>query len=238
VTANEDLALRDLHLCWPNGAVLFEALNLQFAQGKITAIVGETGCGKSTLLRLMAHLLAPSQGDVSHHGGSRSFVFQSPNLLPWRTVAENVGLPLVLEGRSGATEVIAALESVGLDEHAGKLPHMLSGGMQMRTALARALITRPSVLFMDEPFSALDALTRHKLQQEFLALWREHRFTVLLVTHDIDAAIRLADRVVVLGGAPASVQMDLPIDLPRPRELDLRHDPRTGSYIRRVEGAL
>jgi NitT/TauT family transport system ATP-binding protein len=242
--ADGDLILADLHFHWPDGSTLFAGLDLVFRKGEITAVVGESGCGKSTLLRLAAGLLRPAGGTVTGGAPLRSLVFQAPNLLPWRTVTANVGLPLTLSGGNGmadqevAMRVQTALDSVGLGEDGDKLPHMLSGGMQMRAGLARALITAPDLLFMDEPFAALDALTRHRLQQEFLALWRAERPTVVLVTHDIDAAVRLSDRVVVLGGRPASVQADFTVDLPRPRGPELRHDPRTSAQIQRIEGAL
>ncbi len=241
--ADGDLVLGDLHFHWPDGTILFGGLELVFRRGVITAVVGESGCGKSTLLRLAAGLLPPARGTVTGGALLRSLVFQSPNLLPWRTVAANVGLPLELAGggmsdQDTAARVQAALETVGLGEDGDKLPRMLSGGMQMRAGLARALITAPDLLFMDEPFAAVDTLTRHRLQQEFLALWRARRPTVVLVTHDIDAAVRLSDRVVVLGGRPASIQADFNVDLPRPRGPELRHDPRTSAQIQRIEGAL
>jgi NitT/TauT family transport system ATP-binding protein len=241
--ADGDLCLSDLHFHWPDGTTLFAGFDLSFRTGEITAVVGESGCGKSTLLRLAAGLVPPAQGSVTGGAERRSLVFQSPNLLPWRSVAANVGLPLALAGSGRvdddtAPRVQAALDAVGLGEDGDKLPRMLSGGMQMRAGLARALITAPDLLFMDEPFAALDALTRHRLQQEFLALWRAERPTVVLVTHDIDAAVRLSDRVVVLGGRPASVQADFSVDLPRPRGPELRHDPRTIEQIQRIEGAL
>jgi NitT/TauT family transport system ATP-binding protein len=237
--ADGDLCLSDLHFHWPDGTTLFAGLDLVFQKGEITAVVGESGCGKSTLLRLAAGLLPPSRGTVTGGAQRRSLVFQSPNLLPWRTVAANVGLPLDLAGSEDrAAKVQGALDAVGLGEDGDKLPRMLSGGMQMRAGLARALITAPDLLFMDEPFAALDNLTRHRLQQDFLALWRAQRPTVVLVTHDIDAAVRLSDRVVVLGGRPGKVQADFCVELPRPRGPELRHDPRTSAQIQRIEGAL
>jgi NitT/TauT family transport system ATP-binding protein len=237
--ADGDLCLSDLHFHWPDGTTLFAGLDLVFQKGEITAVVGESGCGKSTLLRLAAGLLPPFRGTVTGGAQRRSLVFQSPNLLPWRTVAANVGLPLDLAGSEDrAAKVQGALDAVGLGEDGDKLPRMLSGGMQMRAGLARALITAPDLLFMDEPFAALDNLTRHRLQQDFLALWRAQRPTVVLVTHDIDAAVRLSDRVVVLGGRPGKVQADFCVELPRPRGPELRHDPRTSAQIQRIEGAL
>ncbi len=238
--ADGALSFSDLHFHWPDHPPLFAGLKLVFRQGEITAVVGESGCGKSTLLRLAAGLLSPTQGIVSGGASNRSLVFQSPNLLPWRTVASNVGLPLALtgDGSASTSRVQAALDAVGLGHDGEKLPRMLSGGMQMRAGLARALITAPDLLFMDEPFAALDALTRHRLQQDFLALWRARRHTVVWVTHDIDAAVRLSDRVVVLGGQPGIVQAEFLVNLPRPRGADLRHDPRTSAQVQQIESAL
>ncbi len=226
---------------WPGAPPLLDGLTLTAEAGSITALVGASGCGKSTVLRLIAGLLSPSAGTVSAPPGERAFVFQSPTLLPWRTVAENVALPLELQ-RAPASEigsrVAEALARVGLGEAAALLPRQLSGGMRMRASLARAMVTRPALLLLDEPWSALDPITRRRLQQEFLTLWAELRFTVLLVTHDIDEAVLLADRVLVLGGRPARVQRALDVPLPRPRPPELLHDPALGRVAADVEAAL
>jgi NitT/TauT family transport system ATP-binding protein len=242
---------------WDAQAPVLGGLDFQAAIGEITAIVGTSGCGKSTLLRLAAGLLIPTGGRVENdlYGGEEergqgfptAFVFQHPTLLPWRTLEENVAIPLEIweestRGQSSVhgtrDKVAQALARVGLEEHAHKLPRQLSGGMQMRASLARATVTQPRLVLLDEPFSSLDALTRVHLQEAFLALWRESRFTTLLVTHDVEEALRLADKVLVLGGEPASIQASFEVPFPRPRHPDLRYDTALGALARQVEAAL
>jgi len=222
----------------PDGLPLVAGLDLECRAGEVTAIVGASGSGKSTLLRLMAGLETPACGAIRtgvSQPGALAMVFQAPTLLAWQTVRENVALPLVLLGRS--TEgVDAVLEQVGLLDAADRLPRELSGGMQMRASLARALVTEPSLLLLDEPFSALDAITRRRLQGVFSEAWQGA--TVVLVTHDIDEAVLLADRVVVLGGRPLGVVADIAVPLSRPRTAGLRHDPRVAALIQQIEGAL
>ena len=236
---SESVLLADVSFGWPGAPPLFERLSLSARPGEITALVGSSGCGKSTVLRLVAGLLRASGGSISAPPGERAFVFQSPTLLPWRTVEQNVRLPLELRGDADAAPRVAeALARVGLGDAANLLPRQLSGGMRMRVSLARALVTRPALMLMDEPFSALDPITRKRLQQEFLQLWSEQRFTVLLVSHDIDEAVLLADQIIVLGGKPAGVKLTLRVDLPRPRPAELLHDPRLGQIAATIEGAL
>lgn len=209
-------------------AMRFTALagvDLTVAPGEIVAVVGASGCGKSTLLRLVAGLEQPSSGSVRLGGRpvtspSREvgLVFQEPRLMPWLSVRDNIAFGLhhlARQERRALAE--AAVERVHLAGFADALPKQLSGGMAQRTALARALVARPPLLLLDEPFSALDALTRQALQDELLALWALDRPTMLLVTHDLDEALALADRVVVLGGRPGRVRRELPVTLPRPR---------------------
>jgi ABC-type nitrate/sulfonate/bicarbonate transport system ATPase subunit len=223
---------------------LLDHFDLHLAPGKVTAIVGPSGCGKSTLLKLAAGLLQPTGGRVDAGAdapGERAYVFQAPTLLPWRTVADNVGLPLDICAPDAATRterIRSALERVELDDALDKLPHQLSGGMQMRASLARALVTRPKLLLLDEPFSALDAATRRRVQQVFARAWTAAGATVVMVTHDIDEAVLLADRVVAVGGRPLTVRHDLGVNLPKPRAPELRHDPTLGALVRQVESVL
>lgn len=225
---------------WPGAdAPLIDGLSLELAAGAITAVVGPSGSGKSTLLRLAAGLLRPEQGEVTGAArGEMAFVFQSPNLLPWRTIRDNVALPLQLRGapraerRSRADEVLAR---VGLAEVAGSLPRALSGGMKMRASLARALVTEPRILLMDEPFSALDTFTRRQMHAEFLGLWQRTGLTVMFVTHDLEEAVSLSDRVVVIAGRPLAIVRDEPIGLPRPRP---RHDAALLDIVRALEQAM
>ncbi|MFF2269116.1 ABC transporter ATP-binding protein [Cellulosimicrobium cellulans] len=211
----------------PTELAVLDDVTLDIPPGQLVALVGPSGCGKSTLLRLLAGLAQPSEGDVSVDGTvvtaphpSRALVFQDPNLYPWRTVLDNVRLGPQARHRSrlDADRVAWALDLVGLTPFADALPATLSGGMAQRAALARALVNRPRVFLLDEPLGKLDALTRLTMQDELLRLWQAERFTALLVTHDVDEALRLADRVVVLSDRPAHVLADLTVDLDRPRD--------------------
>lgn len=210
------------------GRKVLDGVNLSIAPGEIVAIVGESGCGKSTLLRLLAGLETPTDGAVSV-AGQISIAFQDARLLPWLRVRENVafGLPASRDQRS--RKALAALGEVGLAPHASGWPGTLSGGEGQRVALARALIRDPAVLLLDEPFGALDALTRLRMHTLLLKLWQRHRFTVVLVTHDVDEALALSDRVVVLGGG--SILDEFAIDLPRPRN---RLNPQLGALRNRL----
>lgn len=201
-------------------------VSLDIAPGEFISIVGGSGCGKSTLLRLIAGLETPTTGNLTLDGApvgppglDRGLVFQDHRLLPWLTVEENLGFALAepdsAEGRKTITE---HLELVGLQGFERAYPAQLSGGMAQRAAIARALVNRPRVLLLDEPFGSLDALTRILLQQEILRIWQQERTTVVLVTHDIDEALFLGDRVVVFSPRPGRVSRIVPVDLPRPRQ--------------------
>jgi len=211
-------------------------LDLRLEAGEFVSLLGPSGCGKSTLLRLIAGLDRPDRGAIVYGAGNyvRGFVFQEAQLLPWRTVLGNVMLPLVLMKRSReeaerrAREVLA---QVGLSDALGKFPAQLSGGMKMRVSVARALVSSPRLLLLDEPFAALDESTRYRLQEDLRRLWRREGMTVVFVTHAISEAAFLSDRAIVLGDRPARIVLDHKIDLPADRSEALRPDP---SYIREV----
>jgi NitT/TauT family transport system ATP-binding protein len=205
--------------------------------GQFVSIVGPSGCGKSTLLRLIAGLVVPSSGQLSVGGGSPSvarrqarlsFVFQDPTLLPWRNVRDNVRLPLELEhAPRKARKALAAgaLELVGLSAFARRWPSELSGGMRMRVSLARALVTKPELLLLDEPFGALDDMTRQTLNEELINTWTRRRWTGIFVTHNIAEAVFLSERILVLSPRPGRIVADLKIELPAPRRRELRSQP-------------
>ena len=231
-----------------SGVTALERCTLEVPAGSFTVIIGPNGCGKSTLLRLMAGLLPPSGGKVRVGGarpragdGRLGIAFQQPRLVPWRSTLDNVALPLELAGADAPVRrhaAVQALERVGLAHAAGLRPRELSGGMAQRAALARALITDPPVLLLDEPFSALDALTRETFDAELQRLWVERRCTVVLVTHSVPEAIHLADRVIVMTPRPGRVARIVGVDLPRPRPTELGGDPRVATLAAEVRGAL
>ncbi len=199
----------------PDGQPVLDRFDLALDPGRITAIVGPSGCGKSSLLRLLAGLRPPDGGHVSGVPARKAFVFQDAALLPWLTLLENVALP----GRFGPIGSAAeALDQVGLAEHANKLPGALSGGQRMRGSLARALVGRPEIVFLDEAYSALDGLTRLAVQREFLGLQELYGWTVVMVTHELSDAVRMSDRVIAVTGPPLRIRADLPIALGRPRD--------------------
>ena len=208
------------------------AVDLTIREGEFVAVVGPSGCGKSTLLRIIAGLLAASAGSIRLNGNAvdapqtnLGVVFQSPVLLEWRSVLDNVLVQLELRGLKKDAykeRAMALLARVGLAEFADRYPRELSGGMRQRTAIVRALIHDPPFLLMDEPFGALDALTREQMRLDLEALWIETRKTVLFITHSIDEAVLLADRVIVMSARPGRVEQEIPIALPRPRGLAAR----------------
>jgi NitT/TauT family transport system ATP-binding protein len=213
-------------------AAVLHDVSLEVRRGEIVALVGPSGCGKTTLLRACAGLLAPTSGTVvsdgAHIGNGRNgngrigFVFQESALLAWRRVEGNARL---LADPGDAALVDRLLAATGLAAHRTKWPHELSGGMKMRLSLARTLAARPDVLLLDEPFGALDQITRHALHDEFAALHAEHRFAALMVTHAIDEAAYLADRVFVMSHAPGSIVAEITVPFARPRRAALRFSP-------------
>ncbi|HVZ08008.1 ABC transporter ATP-binding protein [Rhodopila sp.] len=219
-------------------------VSLRVEPGEMVALLGHSGCGKSTLLRLVAGLERPTLGALLVDGKpidgpdpSRVIMFQDPTLYPWRTVKANVSLGLEARGllRSQAHRVDKALELVGLGAFAQAYPHQLSGGMAQRVSLARALVNDPTLLLLDEPLGKLDSMTRISMQQELVALWQRTGFTALLVTHDVEEALFMCNRVVVLTPRPAAVKEDIRVDLPFPRH---RGNPRLAELRRRILGLL
>lgn len=211
---------------YPNGTHALEGLTLSVGDGECVAIVGGSGCGKSTLLRILSGLDQPTRGHVTVDGQRITephpkvgLIFQEPRLLPWLTVAQNVAFGIdALPREEKAARVAAALTKVGLAGYEHRWPRELSGGQGQRVAIARALVARPSVLLLDEPFSALDAFTRIDLQEHLLDIWTEMRPTLVLVTHDIDEALLIADRIVVMQPNPGRIARIIAVDLPRPRD--------------------
>jgi len=220
------LTLDRVSKTYPNGVHALEAVSIAVNPGEIVAIVGGSGCGKSTLLRAVSGLDVASSGAVSLDGidiraphEKIGIIFQEPRLLPWLTVADNVGFGLDhLPKAERAARVATALARVGLSDKAGVWPRELSGGQAQRVAIARALVPRPQVLLLDEPFSALDAFTRADLQDHLLDLWADFRPTLILVTHDVDEAVVLADRILVMQPRPGRIFEEIACELPRPRD--------------------
>ncbi len=229
-----------------NGTRALRNLNLDVWPGEFVSLLGPSGCGKSTALRLIAGLSEPSRGAINWTGsagrgaGEIGFVFQEPTLMPWATVAGNVRLPLKLKGLPADADarIGAALQRVGLDGFAESYPRELSGGMKMRVSIARALVTEPGLLLMDEPFAALDEITRFKLNNDLLALWQTLGKTVVFVTHSVFESVYLSQRIVVMTSRPGRVFTELAIDAPYPRDERFRTSAAYAALCRRTSEAL
>ncbi len=245
------IVVQELSAIFPNengGLRALEKVSFEICPQEFICLLGPSGSGKSTLLRILAGLLPATHGQVSIDGetvnGPRhgiGFVFQKANLMPWRTVLENILLPLELINlpRSQALQLAQEMvELVGLQGFEDTLPRDLSGGMAQRVAIARALIQDPEVMLLDEPFGALDALTRERMADELLNIWQKRRKTVVMVTHSISEALFLADRVLVLSHRPGQLNLDLSVNLPRPREDDMRYTPQFGELARQLRSAI
>jgi NitT/TauT family transport system ATP-binding protein len=241
------LEARRTGLRFPSGTQALQGLDLVVGEGEFVSLVGPSGCGKSSLLRLVAGLLNPSEGALTVGGlapiqarrtsHSCGFVFQAPTLLPWRSVRDNLLLPLELEGCPAADRRVRAaawLERVGLADFADAWPAQLSGGMRMRVSIARALASRPRILLMDEPFAALDDITRGRLQEDLLDLRREFGFTTVFVTHNVSEAVFLSDRVAVMSARPGRVVGEVEVDFGTTRDADLRGEPAFAAKVREV----
>jgi NitT/TauT family transport system ATP-binding protein len=244
------VSLRSVSKTFDNGVEALRNFSFEVQDGEFVSLLGPSGCGKSTALRLIAGLSDPTSGTIDWRDGTAektaaereiSFVFQDATLMPWASVFDNIWLPFRLRGQSrdeARRAVEEAIALVGLGEFAGAYPRELSGGMRMRVSIARALATKPRLLLMDEPFAALDEITRFKLNDELLDLWQRQRFTVVFVTHSVFESVYLSNRLAVMRPRPGRVVEEVVIDAPYPRTPDFRTSPLYNDYCRRVSDAL
>ncbi len=248
------ISIEGVDAVYESGATPLPALlgiDIRVEHGEFVSVIGPSGCGKSTLLRIVGGLQAPTRGRVLIDGleprqaqrdKSIGFVFQNPSLLPWRRVIENVRLPLEVNRKRSAADAEHLVDLVGLSEFRNYYPHQLSGGMQQRVALARSLVTEPSLLLMDEPFGALDEITRASMRLELLRIWRARSetlsSTVIFVTHSIPEALLLSDRVIVLSPQPGKVAGVIDVDLPRPRTEEIEFEPPFLDHAKRLRALL
>jgi NitT/TauT family transport system ATP-binding protein len=247
-SAVPEIALQAVTKRFRNAAVALQNVSLTIERGEFVTLLGPSGCGKSTLLKLVSGLSPVSEGVIQVNGMTPanareiiSFIFQDATLLPWRTVEQNVGLGLELESTARQLRkerVDKMLDLVGLSNVARRYPRQLSGGMKMRVSIARALVSRPRILLMDEPFAALDEMTRDRLNEELLRLYAEHKWTVLFVTHSVAEAVFLSSRVVILAPHPGRVAHQITIDLPWPRNADTRESPQFEEQVTRTSRLL
>jgi len=241
------LTVKNLSVVFPDnngGLHALEDISFEVCPRDFICFLGPSGSGKTTLLRILASLLPPTTGEINFIGNQHpqvGMVFQQPNLMPWRTVTDNIKLPLELVGmdeskaRDKAREMI---DLVGLNGFEDSWPRDLSGGMAQRVGIARALIHDPDLLLLDEPFAALDALTRERMWTELSRIWQARQKTVIMVTHSINESLFLADRVLVLTQRPAKIKLDVEVDLPRPRKDDIRYTPHFGKLARKLREAI
>ena len=228
------------------GTLALQDMSLEVGAHDFVSLLGHSGCGKSTALKMIAGLLPPTSGHIHWPAGApkddgTGFVLQETTLMHWATVFDNVWLPLRLQGlarEAVRARIKAALAGVGLEDFAQAMPRELSGGMKMRVSIARALVTRPRLLLMDEPFGALDEITRGRLNDDTLALWGEHGFTAIFVTHSVFEAVYLSRRIVVIAARPGRVLAEISIDEPYPRSAAFRHTARYGAWCAEVSEAL
>ena len=245
MTSPPIVQLRGVGKRFASGVEALAGIDLSVRRGEFLSLLGPSGCGKSTLLRIVAGLSEVTAGDCRHAVGPAAgrigFVFQDPTLMPWSTVTNNVLLPFRIAGRAGEAareKALAALGAVGLDGFENAFPHQLSGGMRMRVSIARALVTDPDLLLLDEPFAALDEITRLALNDDLLRLWERYRPTVLFVTHSVFESVYLSTRIAVMRRRPGRIVADLPVDLAQPRERGVRTAPAYAALCERVSAAL
>jgi NitT/TauT family transport system ATP-binding protein len=235
------VALGDVGTTFDSGTIALRGLNLKVNDGEFVSLLGPSGCGKSTALRLIAGLSTASEGVVEGPEGKIGFVFQEPTLMPWASIAENVRLPLKLahaDETLSRAAVAQALSRVNLSDFASAYPRELSGGMKMRASIARALVTEPELLLMDEPFAALDEITRFKLNNDLLGVWLMLRRTAIFVTHSVFESVYLSQRIVVMTPRPGRVFAEILVDAPYPRDERFRTSAEYAGYCRLVSDAL
>jgi NitT/TauT family transport system ATP-binding protein len=234
------VALRGVSKSYASGVRALEGFDLAIRAGEFVSLLGPSGCGKSTALRIVAGLSSPSSGSVDWPQGKArlGFVFQEPTLMPWASVEANVALPLELAGERRPKAAIEMLQRVGLAEFARSYPRELSGGMKMRASIARALVTKPDLLLMDEPFAALDEITRFKLNDDLLALWQQMQGTVVFVTHSVFESVYLSQRIVIVSPRPGRVATEIDIPAGYPRDARFRTSAEYAALCRHVSEAL
>ena len=239
------ISLEHISKVFSNGTVALKEMSLDIREHEFISLLGPSGCGKSTVLRIIANLTPATEGRVNWGQAATSsdigFVFQEPTLMPWATVFDNVWLPLKLKGQSRTSvrdEIEHTLELVGLESFRKSYPRELSGGMKMRVSITRALVTRPKLLLMDEPFAALDEITRNKLNNDLLQLWQDERWTVIFVTHSVFESVYLSNRIVVMAARPGRVIEEIAIDAGYPRDDDFRTSTANAEYCRTVSASL